>query len=116
MGLKRGKVEFNRVISVDHLSKQSLFWGKQEVTGEKKLQYFTADCKSSKNGQLNPISANPDTLSVSNVAKSWGFNSDFPRWMFLKHYFQNYQQELIGNNHSPKKEGFGDRAVTEKYI
>ena len=116
MGLKRGNYEFNRDVSADYLAKQSFFGGKQVVTRKTKLQDFIEYCKSSDNFQLNPTNANPYPLPVSNVSKSWGFNSDFSRWMFLKHYFQNYQQELIGNNHSPKKEGFGDRAVTEKNI
>ena len=84
------------------------------LTGKTKLQYFNAHCKSSKNGQLNPTSANPYPLPVSNVSKSWGFNSDFPRRMFIKHYFQTYHKELNGNNHLPKKEGFGDRSGTNK--
>ena len=79
------------------------------VNGQKNLQELISHRKKGNNGQLNPSSANPDTLWFSNIAKSWGVKYDIPRKMLINLYCQTDQSALNGNRNLTKKEGCGEK-------
>ena len=55
-------IESSRAVSAYYIYNQSFFDGKQVLTGNTNIQDFTAQRKSSKNGQLKQYSTNPDPM------------------------------------------------------